>query len=256
MSDNMKNPLILLLVSLMLCTSCSPTLFQQIATLSSDNVEVKEDGTFAYQDAMVTIEYDFWSEAGKFNFIVTNNTDENLYLNLGESYFVNNGNAYDYYQARTYVYENRPNPGAPDKVSKVEYAEKPVICIPARASKAIKEFKVTSSAYRECDFVRDPSKRETAVKVYTEVTSPRIVENRLVFQIGDVKLPVTNVFYVSEYRNIAAENAIEYHKVNECNGAVRYVRVNKFSADNKFFITYDLWSPEGTSNDRIEGRNS
>jgi hypothetical protein len=48
-------------------------------------VEVKEDGTFAYQDAMVTIEYDFWSEAGKFNFIVTNNTDENLYLNLGES---------------------------------------------------------------------------------------------------------------------------------------------------------------------------
>lgn len=88
------------------------------------------------------------------------------------------------------------------------------------------------------------------------MTSPRIVENRLVFQIGDVKLPVTNVFYVSEYRNIAAENAIEYHKVNECNGAVRYVRVNKFSADNKFFITYDLWSPEGTSNDRIEGRNS
>ena len=249
----MKNTFVLPLLSFILLSACTPTLFQQIATLSSDDVEIKKDGTFAYQDAMVTIEYDFWSESGKFSFTVTNNTDENLHLNLGESYFVNNGNAYDYYQARTYVYENRPNPGVPDKVSKVEYAEQPIICIPAHASKTIKEFKVTSSAYRECGFARDPSKKETAVKMYTDLTSPRIIENRLVFQIGEVKLPVVNVFYVSEYRNIANENAIEYQKVNDCNGAVRYVRVNKFSAHNKFFITYDMWSDEGASNDRKGG---
>jgi len=256
-------------------------LFQQIATLSSENVELKNDGSFIYEDAIMTIEYDFWAESGKFHFIVTNNTDDNLYLNLRESYFVNNGYAFDYYQARTYVYANsnksasnfiKSNSEIRDKYVNtsanvelssyalasergfsVEYVEQPIVCIPAHSSKAFYEFYVSSSVFRECGFVRDPSKREKAVREYTGSTSPRVIENRLVFKIGDIALPIDNVFYVSEYRNIAYDDVTEYKKVENCNGTKREVKVHKMSANNKFYITYDNdedQSPDGFVTDR------
>ena len=69
---------LLSLTTLLLFTSCSPEIFQQIATLSSENVELKDDGTFAYENELLTIEYNFWSESGKFYFTITNNSDEDL----------------------------------------------------------------------------------------------------------------------------------------------------------------------------------
>ncbi|MDD6365054.1 MAG: hypothetical protein PUA47_06885 [Bacteroidales bacterium] len=298
----MKRLILLFAATSWLFMACSPVLFQQIATLSSENVELKNDGSFVYEDAMVTIEYDFWEESGTVYFVVTNNTDDNLYLNLAESYYVNNGYAYDYYQARTYVYTSRSSAAstsaasaavaghasvgastevaglfggvynvgigvgaskghrvsnsvavASEKGVSVEYAEQPLVCIPAHSSKAFEEFSVSSSTFRECGFVRDPSKKETAVREYTGSTSPRVIENRLVFKLGDVSLPVTNVFYVSEYENIAYDNATEYVRVVNCDGTKRDVKVHKMAANNKFYITYDksdLQSTEGNLNDR------
>ena len=61
-------------VAAMICSACSPLFYQQIATLSSENVTLKNDGTYAYEDGVMTIEYDFWAESGQFQFIVTNNS--------------------------------------------------------------------------------------------------------------------------------------------------------------------------------------
>ena len=102
----MKKLFLLLAIASWLLTSCTPSVFMQIATLSSDNVNLQKNGSFAYKDTLMTIEYDFWSKTGKFSFLITNNSDNDIYLNLSESYFVNNGYAYDYYRARTYIYAN------------------------------------------------------------------------------------------------------------------------------------------------------
>lgn len=279
----MKKLILLLTATSWLFAACVPVCFQQIATLSSDNVELKNDGSFVYEDAMVTIEYNFWAESGKFYFVVTNNTDDNLYLNLAESYYVNNGSAYDYYQARTYVYSKHGSAAstsyAPTSVAgyvnvvfggsnnsvaiasgngvSVEYSEQPVVCIPAHSSKTFEEFCVSLSTFRECGFIRDPLKDESSVREYTSSTSPRVIENRLVFKLGDVTLPVTNVFYVSEYENIACNYVTEYVKVENCDGTQRRVKVHKMSANNKFYITYnrnDLWSYEETGNVYLSDR--
>lgn len=266
----MKHLIVILTAVSLLLSSCSQALFQQIATLSSDNVFLKPDGSFAYEDAVVTISYDFWSETGKFTFIVTNNTDDNIYLNLGESYYINNGYAYDYYQARTYVYAGGSTASslasvpvmgfavasavAPDK--SVEYAEQPIVCIPAHSSKAFEEFNVSTSAFRECGFVRNPSRKEISVREYSISDSPRVIENRLVFQLGDIYLPVVNVFYVSEYQNISYDNATKYVNVADCDGTMRSVKVHTMSADNRFYITYDsndVMSVSGNSDDRLSG---
>lgn len=289
----MKKLLFPLAVATWLCSACSPLLYQQIATLTSENVTLKDNGAYVYEDGVMNIEYDFWSESGEFTFVVTNNSDEDIYLNLAESYFVNNGYAHDYYQARTYVYTSRnvattgltatasvagqasvygsmlgniaslgatkgysaskTNAVSSERGTSVEFAEKPVVCIPAHSYKVFEEFRVAATVFRECGFVRDPSKKENALREYTDYTSPKVIENRLVFNIGDVVVPVTNVFYVSQYQNIAKDNATELVKVENCDGTKRDVRVHKLSANNKFFITYtknDLWNSDGKANDR------
>ena len=294
--------LIFSLTAALLCSACSPLLYQQIATLSSDNVSLKDNGSYAYEDGVMTIEYDFWAESGKFNFIISNNSDDDIYLNLAESYFVNNGFAQDYYQARTYVYTSRSVASsgstasaavagnasvsagvagqglyggvvgvaasvgatkgygasktysvASEKGTSVEFAEKAIVCIPAHSYKVFEEFCVSSSVFRECGFVRDPSKKEEAVREYDGYSSTRVIENRLVFNIGELTIPVTNIFYVSQYQNISEDDATEWIKVDRCDGYKRDVKVHKLSANNKFYISYsknDLYTPSGSANDR------
>lgn len=261
----MKKLILLLAGAAIICSACSPLYYQQIATLSSENVSLKNDGSFAYEDGIMTIEYDFWAESGQFKFIVTNNSDEDIYLNLAESYFVDNGLAYDYYQARTYLYTSKSITSvgakasyavaktASEKGESIEFAEKSIVGIPAHSCKVFEEFSVATTVFRECGFVRDPSKKENAVREYNGYTSPKVIENRLMFYMGDVAIPVTNVFYVSQYQNISISNATGYVKVERCDGFKKDVKVNTYSANNKFYITYssnDLMSSEGNQNDR------
>ena len=97
--------IICIAVVLLTMSSCSPKIFpyRQIGTLSSDNVQLSDNGNFEYSKSGVTISYNFWSEGGKVSFVVTNNTDKDVYLLKDDCYFVQNGWAYDYYQNRTYV---------------------------------------------------------------------------------------------------------------------------------------------------------
>ena len=252
----MKKLFLLLAIASWLLTSCTPSVFMQIATLSSDNVNLQKNGSFAYKDTLMTIEYDFWSKTGKFSFLITNNSDNDIYLNLSESYFVNNGYAYDYYRARTYIYANS-YPTVNNNGHSVTYKEKPVVCIPAHSSKTFEEFNVATSAFRDCGFIRDPYKGETAVREFTNYSSPRVIENRLMFEMGDIMIPVTNTFYVSRFQNISYYDATEYTKIENCDGTKTRVLVNKMAAKNKFYITYngsDLNLPTKSANDRTSNK--
>lgn len=80
-----------------------------------------------------------------------------------------------------------------------------------------------------------------------------MIENRFVFNLRDVTIPVTNIFYVSQYQNISTNNATEYVRVERCDGYMEDVKIHKLSGNNKFYITYsknDLWGPDGSANDR------
>ena len=256
----MKKVLFYFLIANLFLTACSPQIFLQIGTLSADNVKLEDDGAFKYEDAIMCIEYNFWSENGKFQFTVTNNTDDAIYLNLAKSHFINNGYAYDYYQARTYIYEDKNSSFSEliihgtsfsEKGVAIEYMEQPIACIPAHSSKVFEEFKVASSVFRECGFVRDPSKKETSVREYSDYSSPQIIENRLVFNINELEIPVTNMFYVSQYQNISYNDAIESVKTDRCDGSVKEAKFHKMSGNNKFYISYSTLAKDGTSaNDR------
>lgn len=74
---------LLLLASIFLLSGCS--YFIQIATFESDNVKLQEDDRFLYNDDIVTIEYKINSEGPIFDFRITNNTDQDITIDLSKS---------------------------------------------------------------------------------------------------------------------------------------------------------------------------
>lgn len=243
-------------------TSCAPSQYMQIATLKSEQVKLQSNGSFTSERPEFTIKYDFWSTYGDVGFMVTNNSDEDLYLNLEKSYFINNGYAYDYYQNRIIVNSSKSSlttiSGALSSTSStysanettVEYIEDKIVCIPAHSSKYFKEFQAAYEVYRECGFQRDPSKKENAIIEFEEDNSPRVFENRLMFTMGGREIPVTHKFYVCELQNISDKNACEEVYVKDCKGnnIPPAVSVNKKASSNKYYIYYS----DSYYNDRIK----
>ena len=64
--------ILLLFLAVMSLTSCATTAhFDQIATIASTQIRISDEGKFRYNNSGIDIEYNFWSEYGKFGFIVT-----------------------------------------------------------------------------------------------------------------------------------------------------------------------------------------
>lgn len=97
----------ILFVALAILAGCSTTYYcYQIADVSSKDKDLSrsQQGTPIYQGDGYSIIYDFWSEHGKVAFLVINESDEDIYVNLDNSFLIKNGVAYDYYLDRTYTY--------------------------------------------------------------------------------------------------------------------------------------------------------
>ena len=92
---------LLTLLSVTALTSCA-TYFQQLASVSSSQMTTAPDGHFCYEQDGVTVDYNFWAPNGKFSFVLTNNLDTDIYVDLGRSFLVVNGLTFDYFQNRAY----------------------------------------------------------------------------------------------------------------------------------------------------------
>lgn len=264
----MKNPITASLfaaLSLLTMTSCSATIYQQIMTLKSDNVTLNE-GDFIDRTPDFTIGYDFWSEYGRFIFSVTNNTDEDFFLDMGKSFFINNGNAFDYYRGRTFSKtENKPylievsadgTPVISSGQETVSYEEKEIVCIPAHSTKYFGEYSISKIPYRECGLMRDPSRRELAIMHFDRLKSPVKIENRLTLIIRGETIPVVHNFYVSEIQNIAETNVLQSYTPYKCDNtkSMNVVKVHRLKAENRFFIRYSIDMRNGDDNDRKKGQ--
>lgn len=92
---------ILACASYLLLFSCSTT-YQQIISLGSPDTKLQDDGGFVYNEADFVINYNFWSKGGKVSFVFTNNSDEDVYVDLTRSFLVVNGLTFDYFQNRSW----------------------------------------------------------------------------------------------------------------------------------------------------------
>lgn len=92
---------LLLFVPILVLTSCA-TAFQQIASISSPQMSLRNDGKFRYRAEEIVVDYNFWAQNGQVSFVITNDSDNDVYVDLGRSFLIVNGMTFDYYQNRTY----------------------------------------------------------------------------------------------------------------------------------------------------------
>lgn len=260
---------IIYFLTLLCLQSCSSQYqFCQIGRLSSDNVILRDNNTFDYSNSDLTISYNFWSNGGKVSFTITNKSDKDIYLLTDKSYFINNGQAYDYYKNRTFITEHTTSSAkaygylywAYASQSSQHYAvgthEMKEICIPAKSHKTFSEFIISKIPYRQCGFARDSQEKDGDKLTFPTIAdSPIYIENRLIFNINGEIIPITNTFYVSEFINIYNGDGYAYiaDYSKDCNGNnttyYQDVRYYKHDAPNCFYIPYDC--SIGIDNDRI-----
>lgn len=235
-------------------TSCSTTYYQLYKTVPSTDMAQK-NGYLVYEDNNCQISYDLWSEQGNIGFRFYNKINKDIYLNLGESYYVRNGIANDYYKNRVFSSSGGKvsvvtiygiSAGSTNNASTAQ-KEKDVICIPSMTSKIISEYLITENVYRDCNLWRYPQGRQIKTVKFDKNNSPLVFSNRLTYLVENMDIPVIliNEFYVTEITNYPEKDFLDKNYEEIC-GEKRVVitHSHKDVSPDKFYIKYkklDEW---------------
>ncbi len=253
-------------------SSCRST-YYQVCKVASD-LPTSTNGAYAYTDPDCEVSYDFWSNGGSVDFVVTNNSDKILYVDLSKSFFVKNGVAYDYYLNRTistasysssskssgvagtalgyWNYFGKQVPGSvtaatantesSQKSMSVAFEEKQIVAIPPFASKIFSEYMIMKGIFHDCDLEQYPSKKENASMYFDLSTTPVAFTNFICYRVGDdgQERYVENCFYVSEVSNKHEKAVI--HKVKKGCPSEEFKKEEKVfirTSPKEFYHVYD-----------------
>lgn len=93
-----NNVSLYLWIALVFCvslSSCTKT-YYQICEVKSTELN-SDNGFYLYTDSVCSVFYDFWCKGGNPGFLVANNTDKFIYVDLENSFYIRNGIANDYF---------------------------------------------------------------------------------------------------------------------------------------------------------------
>lgn len=247
----MKTKFYVLTTSLfVLMTSCT-SYFYQVYKAEPSNDIVLKNGSLVYEDENCHVSYNFWGDNGNIGFSFYNKTDKDIYLNLGESYFVVNGVANDYFKNRVFTKTGGSSVliasyylgiGATSSSNlSVAQKEEELVRIPSMASKNISEYLITEDIYRNCDLLKEPKKNQIRTITFKKENSPLVFSNRLTYMIEKAETPIkfNNEFYVTEITNYPEDELIEW-KSDEFCGQKSSTRTKHFRdiSPAKFYIKY------------------
>lgn len=271
-------------MTLWLFTSCRTlTTYYEICNVSSNLVK-DEAGQFEYLGDGCTITYNFWSNGGDAGFVVTNESDEIVYIDLAKSFFIRNGVAYDYFLGRTttslstfidsssysatataYGYWRNLNNYVPGAITAqkgaansqsnskgVSYYEKDVIALPPHSSKSISEYSISTNVFYDCEYNITPNNKETPSYSFSYDQSPIVFTNYITYRVGEDSAPktISNTFYIdtiSFLTELAAKKIVK----SGCPDDRTEKSVFTVSAPDRFYIKYqknsgpDLTRPKG-----------
>lgn len=269
-----KNTILVVLIAIFM-TSCASTSYYQVYKTSTSEKIKLEENSLDYEDQNCIISYNFWEDEGNIGFRFFNKTNQNIYLNLDDSFYILNGIANNYYKNR--IFTNSQNSGvvvthgatlgrsvsgnnflnllqtnlmstsgSTGKVSSsataVAYNEEKIICIPPQTAKIISEYNINQSLFRNCELLRYPTKKQIKAERFTKLTSPIIFSNIISFKIAqsETQNQIQNEFYVSEITNLP-ESEMYFLKYQENCGKKSTLKLKYFvePKPNKFYIKYN-----------------
>lgn len=267
----------------LLMASCSMKTYYQVVDVKSTNLQ-KESNNYVYNDGVCKIVYNFWSNGGNAGFSIENLSDKVIYVDLANSFFIENGWANDYYKARNYgvgksfqvskgnsvsatafgIWHPWPLTGYLGSIaaqssesvsagssSNLAIAEKPIIAIPPHASKTFSEYIIMEDVIQDCSIRLKVKKNQSEGKTYSESDSPINFENYITYRVGDSETAkvVTNNFYIGGFTNYSSKD-IEEKEFVGCKGSV-LMKLNKEAAPDRFFVKYNQTHSRDYSADAI-----
>ncbi len=244
-------------VAICLCmVSCKST-YYQVYEVDTDNLK-QQDNSLVYENEDCKVLYNLWSYAGQIRFAMLNKTDRDIFVNLGQSFFVKNGLAVDYYQGRTYtkqVFEQNTYvsgvasvtgtasgfwgdniymestdvtaKGVSKKIVKamaqsVTTKEEEIVCIPAKCYKVFNYYTVKPSLVRSCDKSKDFPRLSCKIASYSKESTPVAFKNRIAYGFTKSEVAdrhIDNNFWISSVTNYSQKSATSKVKSKlECYG--------------------------------------
>jgi hypothetical protein len=225
----------MIILALATLSSCYP--MYQVLETSSPDTKMEKDN-YVFENSEIKINYNFWTNGGQISFILTNKTDEPLYLDWNKSHFIYNGISYEYWydaeetksfyssstsstsetfaDTRVNVIDvtaygsGRSSTSAFNKkmslVASNKYKPKQIIHIPPKSSILVSKFSISKSPFYTCDFPFKMSLSKTpTTKTFTKENSPLTFRNYLTYSAKEnfeqTKI-VNNEFYISSVSNM------------------------------------------------------
>lgn len=211
----------------LLLTSCTPMAYHQVYKAKTETGVIKDN--IVFEDENCTVSYNLWSENGDAGFVIYNKTDFDISIDLTKTFFIVNGESKAYYQNRTFsktttigvavnrTYNNNINStkGGSSSLT-TTYAEMPIIIIPGKTSKRITEYVVFNGLYKECKYVKYPTKKTVTTLNFDKKNSPIVFSNIITYSIKGVEKRIENEFYVCEITNYPSTMMYKTETKNEC----------------------------------------
>ncbi len=249
----------LAMFSLLFLSSCATGYYQVFKVTPVQQNQVSSD--LAFEDANCKVTYNFLATGGDAGFVFHNKTDQNLYLNLGKSFFIRNGFAHNYFRNRVVTVSSSTATGVTQSVlyksgnlfavkalsdlsaggHSVAFAEESVICVPPKSSKILAEYKVSQDRYRDCDLLQYPAGKNSSSKTFSPSESPFVFSNLLTYTVGESGNEVSfdHQFYVSTISNHPQYSMFEYDKEGVCGKLpFRPAKILKLRSPDEFYIEY------------------
>lgn len=254
----MKRIISILAIS-MLVASCTTTYHFQVLETTSDNPKIKTDEKQTeYEDENCIIIYDMWEKNGKAGFYFYNKTDQIITIDLEKSFFVRNGEAFDYYRQEIlntgssvsltrggatywgYGISTANSKQVANSTQLTVFAPTTIV-IPPKCYKEISKFEIKDEIIRTCDLNINPAKRSVPVH-FDKENSPFKFSNIITYSVGDAKpITISNDFYVHTIFNVISWEFYRYETKRNCdfrgepNVSVKYFFMNP---RNGFYIKY------------------
>jgi hypothetical protein len=264
----MKTKNLLILTAIFaLTSSCMPDFYYQVYRTNPDEEIETKSNTLVYEDQYCKVTYNLWQQNGNIGFVFYNKTNDDLNLNLDESFFIINEMAYPYYQNRifgtasnfqlssasnyTYLdYLLNVKTNTVGATSSSEYSvsriERKVLTVPSKTSIKIAEFSINNELIRNCDLYKYPKKKEIKTAAFNKSNSPLVFSNRISYSLENSSEPIEieNSFYVSGITNYPENEMFDTKDEEFCGEkSVNEIRYSKEEVPNKFYIKY----PAGNS---------
>ena len=272
-----KMKIILIILSIALSTllqGCSSS-YYQLYEVGTDVTKTQD--ALVYSDENCDVIYNLWAKSGSMDFIFTNKTDNDIYIDLTHSFFIQNGIAYDYYSDKEYTstttvseastaslmasykHAHSPHMWTPTSISKGANISSTVVSahsasittkaskyiyIPARASKVVRSFRITDYCYLTCDnndFNRP--RKESEKIIYSKDESPLQFRNRIVYTIDDCTHYIDNCFWIASVKNYNKNHLFVTQTEKDCfSNFIRHKKVFRISGVDMFYNDYKVES--------------